>query len=160
MDDRKAILEALVTTLGQEEAILAELLRLADQMRDALIASDLPLLDEAVRRMGEEGDTLDQLELDRERLVSALGERPLSFDAAITLADSLGVPALGHCRSRLAHLASGLQEAQERNAQLVLGAVRLRERWFNILAGMIAPTYGARGRQNVSASRRFVSKSA
>ena len=160
MDPRKAVLEALVTTLGEEEAILAELLRLADRMRDALIASDIALLDEAARCMAEAGDRLDQVERDREQFVSGLGDSPLSFGAAIVLADELGVRSLGDCRRRLAGLALDLQQAQERNAQLVLGAVRMRERWFNILAGMIAPTYSARGRQNASASRRFVSKSA
>ena len=160
MDSRRPALEALVTLLGQEEATLAELLRLADRMRDALIASDFALLDEAVRSMSDAGDNLDDLERDRERIVSGLADGALSIDATIALADELGVPALSDRRSRVAALALDLQQAQERNAQLVLGAVRLRERWVNILAGMVAPTYGARGRQNVAASRRFVSKSA
>jgi len=160
MDPRKPVLEALVATLGREETTLAQLLHLADRMRDALIGSDFALLDETVHSMSEAGDNLDGLERDRECVVAGLAEGALSFDAAIALADAVGVPALRDRRSRIAALALDLQQAQERNAQLVLGAVRLRERWVNILAGMVAPTYGARGRQNVAASRRLVSKSA
>ncbi len=160
MDPRAPLLETLVVTLEQEEAVLSGLLDLAGQMRGALIASDFSLLDDTSRGMGEAAEHLDRLEHQRDQLAVGVGESRQQFASVIALADSLGISALGHLQSRLERLALDLRHAQERNAGLILGAVRLREHWFNILAGMIAPTYGSRGRQNVQPARRFVSKSA
>lgn len=160
MDARRAPLESLTALMSREEAVLGDLLRLADQMRDALITSDFALLEAAGNRMREAGELLDSLEGERESLMTSSGFEPASLEGAVALANQLGLPALESSRTRLAGIALSLEQAQERNARLVLGAVRLRERWFNILAGMISPTYGAGGRQNPSPGRRFVSKSA
>lgn len=160
MDQRVETLEGLRAVLHREEAVLADLLRSADMMRDALIASDFALLDSASKRMDAAGDDLETLEQERDELVEALGEGVKSLHDVVRIAETIGMAGFDRARERLAGAAFTLKEAQERNASLILGAARLRERWFNLLAGMASPTYGAGGRQQMRQRRGFVSKSA
>lgn len=160
MDSPIPLLEALAGVLAREEAALTELLRQADATRDALIASDFAALESANRSMQSSTSELLRLGRERETLLVSFGGPGATLNDALALASELGLSLLEVRRQRLAATASLLQQAQERNARLVLGAVRLRERWFNMLAGMISPTYGSAGRQNPAASRRFVSKTA
>ncbi len=160
MDSRLPVLESLAAQLTREESVLNDLLRSAEKMRDALIASDFALLEDVNAAMQSSASELEQLEEVRQALLASLQDPPATLDQAFALAAGLGLVGLSACRSRLASAALSLQQAQERNARLVLGAVRLRERWFNMLAGMVSPTYGAGGRQNPAPGRRFVSKSA
>lgn len=160
MDSRLPVLESLAAQLTREESVLNDLLRSAEKMRDALIASDFALLEDVNAAMQSSAAELAQLEEARQALLASLQDPPATVDQAFALASELGLAGLSATRSRLAGTALSLQQAQERNARLVLGAVRLRERWFNMLAGMVSPTYGAGGRQNPASGRRFVSRSA
>lgn len=160
MDARLSALESLAVALGEEEAVLARLLRLTDAMRDALIAADFDRLDEASNAMQAAAAEIVRLGRERDGLLAAIGGAGATLSEVLSVAASLGITALDSRRQRLVSAALSLQQAQERNARLVLGAVRLRERWFNMLAGMVSPTYGAGGRQNPAPGRRFVSKSA
>lgn len=160
MDSRLPALESLAAQLTLEESVLNDLLRSAEKMRDALIASDFALLEDVNAGMQSSASELERLEEARQALLTSLQDPPATLEEAFAFASELGLPALAASRARLASAALSLQQAQERNARLVLGAVRLRERWFNMLAGMVSPTYGSGGRQTPAPGRRLVSKSA
>ncbi len=151
-------LQPLRDVLLREEVLLRQLLQAADQMRDALINSDFALLEAASQTMREAGDELDQVENERQSALEAAAAP--SIDAALATTTAPARQDLEALVDRLRGTALDLRVAQERNAQLILGAARLRDRWYNLLVGMAAPTYGATGRQRAAAGRRFVSKSA
>src|SRR5262249_24875351 len=136
-----------------------ELVCLALDEQRALIESDY----EAILRLSTEqtvvADRIDQLDTVREALVTELDHGD-TLQQIRTLADSLGMDGFEAMRERLYVRALELRQAQEMNAQLILNAVKLKERWYAMLAGMASSTYGAAGKQELRPSRGIVSRSA
>jgi hypothetical protein len=159
-DARRTALAALWDVLGREEALLGDLLRHADAMRDALISSDYLALAAVTDEMTAGAERMEALEQERDELVASLGLDDASLHAVAALADTLGMKGFATVRQRLARAAAALHEAQERNAGLILGAARIRQRWFALLAGRSSPTYGSGGRHGQAHQAGFVSRSA
>lgn len=153
------LLESLLDLLLQQEDALTALVRLAMEEQEALIRSDYPAIEEVSGRMQEVADGMDRLDARRSAIVTQLGAGE-TLEELLPLAETHGMAAFGPLRERLLAEALQLREAQERNARLILNAVKLRERWYGLLAGMSAPTYGAAGRQELPRNRGLVSKSA
>ena len=78
----------------------------------------------------------------------------------VALADDLGVGGFAAARLQLVARAQELRDAQEQNARLLLNAMKLRDRWANLLGGFVAPGYSSDGRRHTSAARGTVSRSA
>lgn len=156
MDDRSRELEALLGVLLREEVALAGLVGLALEEQAALVQSDFTAIERTSAAMAAAADHLDALDAERLRLVLSLGADESLVDVP-TPGDG---PAVGAARTRLAARALELRDIQEANARLILDAVRLRERWYALLAGMTAPTYGSAGRQELATGRGMVSKTA
>ena len=140
-------LEALLKVLLEQEQLLTTLLSLANEEQLALIHSDFPALEAVSARMLAVAADMEQVDRARDAIVHELdaGDTLAKIEE---LADNLGMRRLGRARVRLQALASLLRDAQEANARLILDAVRVRERWFGLLAGMGQSTYGSAGRQS------------
>jgi len=158
-DARIADLEQLLDLFGRQETAIAELVHLALREQKALIHSDYAAIHEISDQMLAVAATIDRLDGERAELTSRLGN-PESLDELLPLADSLGIEGFGEARERLLSEATDLRRAQEQNASLILNAVRLRERWLALVAGMAAPTYGAAGQQELHRGRGLMSRSA
>lgn len=156
---RRALLEGVLAVLDRQEAALDELVALALTQREALIRNDIAAIERNAEAMQGVVQALDALDTERAGIVHQLGSGP-ALEALLPLADDLGVTGLRPARERLLARAQALREAQEANAALILNAAKLRERWYRMLAGLSAPTYGAGGRQELRQSRGLVSKSA
>lgn len=158
--DPAATVEKVLETLLLEERELAALVVLALEEQTALIASDYP----EISRLGElmliRAEVLGGLEQRRESLLHELGVGDSTLDTLLPLADDLGVAGFSEARVRLVARAAELREHQERNAHLLLSAMRLHEKWVNMFAAIASSTYGADGQQSLRAGRQFVSKSA
>lgn len=153
-------LEAVLQTLLQEEAGLQDLVVLALQEQEALITSDYP----AINRIGGEmlavANRVEDLERERLALLEPLGSGGLHLDELAPSFEAAGVPGFAAARLRLIARANELREAQERNARLILAAVKLQERWMSMFAALSSPTYSADGSQDLRASRGLMSRSA
>ncbi|MCC6382843.1 MAG: flagellar protein FlgN [Dehalococcoidia bacterium] len=159
MDGAPARLEALLVVLLAQEETLGALVEAAWEEERALVRSDYPAIEAVSARMQALADRLDHLDRSRSAIVTELGAGETLTELA-TLADHHGMDSFGALQKRLLAQASALRTAQERNARLILSAVRLRERWYGLLAGLAAPTYGAAGRQAMGGGHGLVSKSA
>lgn len=160
MSDRAAILETMLELLLREEESLARLIAFALDEQQALIASDFDAIDRVSAAMQAEADAMEQLERQRGAMLEALGLPEASLETLVPEAVAAGLPAFTEVRLRMAARAAELQDAQERNARLLLGAVKLQERWMNMLGGLTSSTYGAAGKQQLRPGRGIVSRSA
>lgn len=161
MDPRKATLEQLLQTLIDEEHVLAELVSLATDEQNALVLADHAAIQAVSAVLQTVAAGLEGLEKQRESLLSSIDGGCSTLSDLLPLARTLGVTGFAEAQTRLRARATELRQAQERNARLILGALRLRERWFNLLGGVgRASTYGAAGRQDAGLRRGFVSRSA
>lgn len=159
MEAREALLTALLETLTVEEELLDALAGLAAAQGKALMESAFVPLEAINEQMLALARSLAPLEQERINKTRALGVETLT-EAAI-LADQLGVPGFAGARERLIASADAFRACQERNAILVLNAVRLRERWANLIAGITSSqTYGAEGKRDIGQRRQIVSRSA
>lgn len=153
-------LEAVLQTLLQEEAGLQELVVLAIQEQEALITSDYA----AINRIGDDmlavAHRVEDLERERQALLEPLSTGDLHLDALVPSFDAAGIPGFAAARLRLIARANELRDAQERNARLILAAVKLQERWMSMFAALSSPTYSADGSQDLQASRGLMSRSA
>ena len=140
-------LESLLKVLLEQEQQLASLLALAKEEQLALIHSDFPTLEDVSARMHAVVLEMEQTDAARDAIVDELGAGD-TLAQIQELADNLGIRRLGRARARLQALTARLRDAQEANARLILDAVRVRERWFGLLAGMGQSTYGPAGRQS------------
>lgn len=159
MPDTRARLEALLDVLLAQEEALGALVEAACDEESALVRSDYAAIEAISAHMQALADHLDELDEARSAIVTELGAGETLADLA-PFADHHGMESFGPLQARLLARATALRAAQERNARLILSAVRLRERWYTLLAGLAAPTYGAAGRQELGAGHGLVSKSA
>jgi flagellar biosynthesis/type III secretory pathway chaperone len=152
-------LTALLRTLEQEEAEIVELIQLATEERSALIASDFPAVDSVTERMLQVAERIDRHEQRRQQLLNELGNAGAGLNEIVALAENHSVGGFPDARERLLERTGELQDLQEQNAQLILSAAKLRERWLAMLTRLANPTYGAGGQQQANESR-FLSRSA
>ncbi|MCK9518584.1 MAG: flagellar protein FlgN [Dehalococcoidia bacterium] len=159
MDEKVGLLEKLLELMLEQERALSELVSLAFSEQRAIIRSDFDAMNALSERMLGVVSQIDALEEARTELTSRLGHFQ-ALDELVPLADSLGVNGISDAHERLLEQAAKLRTAQDDNARLILNAVKLRERWLGLLAGLSSPTYGAAGQQEVHQSRGIVSRSA
>lgn len=146
---------ALLHILAAEEAILGELTGLAREMRQALVASDFERVNAVAMEMDQASRRLRMAEDERERVVTAMA----GPGATVSDLEAAGLPELDGVRARLLAAVEALQEAQEQNANVILGASRLVDRWLGVIVRLVDPTYGAEGKARHGGEPRFVSKS-
>jgi hypothetical protein len=160
MSDRTSILESMLDLLLREEEGLSRLIAFALEEQAALVSSDFEAIDRVSAAMQAEAEAMERLEHGRGAMLEALGQPEATLEALLPEAIAAGFPAFTDARLRMAASAAELQEAQERNARLLLGAVKLQERWMNMLGGLTSSTYGAAGKQQLRPGRGIVSRSA
>lgn len=139
-----------VERLDASEELLASLERLVAASRDleaALLRSDIASVERATAAMETALDGIDQL---------------LSRGAALLEGGHAGADTLGMepRHERLDELLRALRDQQERNAQLVLGALRLRRHWRRLLAALTPTTYGPDGTPELRSGRQLLSRKA
>lgn len=155
-----ASLESLRGVLLEQEDSLHVLIDLAADEQSALLSSDYAAIEHVSSLMHVAADRIEALQFQRVQLAAELGNAEATLEELLPIASELGIEGLAEARLRMAALAAELQESQERNARLLLSAVKLRERWVNHLAGMHQSTYGSEGKQQLSQARGIVSRSA
>lgn len=154
------VLADVLALLCEEERALGRLLELALDEQQALIQSDFDAITAVSARMADAAESIERLEANRLNLLRSVGAEALTLEELLPLADDLGVSGFAEARLQLGARAQELRDAQELNARLLLNAMKLRDRWANLLGGYLTPGYGSDGRRNVSDSRGTVSRSA
>ena len=160
MDVPAELLASVLELLLEEERQLAGLFDLALQEQSALIESDFDRISRVSESMQELASNIESLEVKRLNLLKTAGAEALSLQELLPLADDLGVGGFAAARLQLVARAQELRDAQEQNARLLLNAMKLRDRWANLLGGLVAPGYSSDGRRNSTATRGTVSRSA
>ena len=155
-----AVLEEVLALLCEEEQSLGRLISLALEEQQALVQSDFEAIEQVSARMAEAAESIESIEARRLNLLRSVGAESLTLEELLPLADDLGVSGFAEARLQLGARAQELKDAQELNARLLLNAMKLRDRWANLLGGYLTPGYGSNGRRNVSDSRGTVSRSA
>ena len=146
------VLQQVLSLFWEEEQALAALMRLALDEQQALVESDFDAVAGISNRMIDAANSMN--------LLRSVGAEALTLEDLLPLADDLGVDGFAEARLQLGARARELRDAQEQNARLLLNAMKLRDRWANMLGGYLAPGYGSNGRRGVSNSRGTVSRSA
>ena len=154
------VLADVLSLLCEEERALGRLLELALDEQQALIQSDFAAIETVSARMADAAESIERLEANRLNLLRSVGAEALTLEELLPLADDLGVSGFAEARLQMGTRAQELRDAQELNARLLLNAMKLRDRWANLLGGYLTPGYGSDGRRNVSDSRGTVSRSA
>lgn len=140
--EARAALEQLLVTLAEEETHIARLLQLGLRERDALVASDYDALNEVTAAMLATADDMDECEARRAALLDTLGKHGAGLDEIATFAGQFGFHGISEKGDTLRASIYALREVQEQNAQLLLSATRLRERWLAMLTRLSNPSYG------------------
>ena len=153
-------LESLHAILMAEEYELATLVTLALSEQEALVLADTPEIARLSSEMLAITGRMESLESARQRLLDEVGLAGATLADVLPIAEAGQVPDISGSRDRLVALATDLREVQERNARLILGAMRVRERWANLLANLGSSTYGASGRAFPERGPAYLSKSA
>jgi hypothetical protein len=160
MSTRSAVLEEVLALLCEEEKALADLIALAMDEQQALVQSDFEAISTISARMSDAAESIERIEARRLNLLRSVGAESLTLEELLPVADDLGVIGFADARLQLGARARELRDAQELNARLLLNAMKVRDRWANLLGGYIAPGYGSNGRRNVGDTRGTVSRSA
>ncbi len=151
--------ERLLNVLLREERLLGELLTLAREEQFAIIHADYAGIQRLSGRMEEAADAMETLATEREALVAEIDTGQTLAEIA-QAAETHGMRSLTRARRRLRMQVDELRGAQETNARLVIEAMRIRERWYGMLAGGVTATYGAAGQAEMRRGRGLVSRSA
>jgi len=154
------VLEQALDLLLEEERQLSTLLDLALQEQSALIASDFQRIAMVSESMQAASARIEAVEESRLNLLRTFGAETLTLQELAPLADDLGVDGFAAARGQLLARAKELRDAQELNARLLLNAMKVRDRWANLLGGFAAPGYSSDGRRQSSATRGAISRSA
>lgn len=150
----------VLRTLRTEEAELVALTVVARQELDALLRSDYEAVEAASSAMALRAHGIENLETERKRLLAEVGLEDETLDVVASAAEAAGVGGFADVRNSLLSSAAGLREAQERNARLLLSAMKLQERWITMFSALWSPTYGADGSQDRQVGHRLMSRSA
>ncbi len=154
------VLERVLELLLHEERHLSRLLALALEEQSALLESNFDRITATSAAMIEAANAIEALESERLNLLRTIGAEDRTIEDLLSLADDLGITGFAEARLALSVRARELKDAQERNANLLLNAMKLRERWANMLGGFTSPTYGAQGKRTARDGSGFVSRSA
>lgn len=154
------VLERVLELLLHEERHLSRLLALALEEQSALLESNFDRITATSAAMVEAANAIEALESERLNLLRTIGAEDRTIEDLLSLADDLGITGFAEARLALSVRARELKDAQERNANLLLNAMKLRERWANMLGGFTSPTYGAQGKRTARDGSGFVSRSA
>lgn len=154
------VLVDVLALLCDEEKALGSLIQLALDEQQALVESNFDAITTISARMVDAAECIERIETNRLNLLRSVGAESLTLEELLPLADDLGVSGFAEARLQLGARAQELRDAQEQNARLLLNAMKLRDRWANLLGGYLTPGYGSNGRRNVSDSRGTVSRSA
>lgn len=154
------VLERVLELLIHEERYLSMLLALALEEQSALLESNFERITATSAAMIEAANAIEALESERLNLLRTIGAEDRPIEELLSLADDLGIPGFAEARLALSVRAHELKDAQDRNANLLLNAMKLRERWTNMLGGFTSPTYGAQGKRTARDGSGFVSRSA
>ena len=160
MPAQAAVLEEVLALLCEEEQALAGLIGLALNEQQALVESDFDGISSISASMLDAAGSIERIESKRLNLLRSVGAESLTLEELLPLADDLGVEGFAQARLTLGARAQELRDAQEQNARLLLNAMKLRDRWANLLGGYLTPGYGSNGRRSVGDSRGTVSRSA
>lgn len=160
MDPRVAAFEEILEILHQEEVSLARLLAFALEEQAALIESDFGRIDRVSNQMLEAAATIEGLGKSRSSILRSLDSEGLSLEGLCPVAEGLGVTGFASARHRLLARALELKTVQEQNARLLLTAIKLRDRWANLLGGFVAPGYASNGRRDAGTTQGTVSRTA
>lgn len=156
-----AALEEILAMLCEEEHALCSLITLALEEQQALVNSDFESVATISAGMLDAAGAIEAIEANRLILLRTFGAEDLTLEELLPLADDLGVRGFAEARLRLGARAQELRDAQEQNARLLLNAMKLRDRWANLLGGYLAPGYSRDGgRQSAADTRGTVSRSA
>ena len=155
-----AVLEQVLSLLCDEEQALNGLIAFALEEQEALVESDFDAISATSARMLDAVEEIERIEANRLNLLRSVGAESLTLEELLPLADDLGVEGFTAARLQLGARAQELRDAQEQNARLLLNAMKVRDRWANMLAGQIAPGYSSNGRRSIGDSRGTVSRSA
>lgn len=156
----EAVLREVLAILCEEEQALGNLFALALEEQAALIQSDFEAITAVSARMQDAANRVEELEANRLNLLRSVGAESLTLEELMPLADDCGVNGFAVARLELGARARELKDAQEQNARLLLNAMKLRDRWANLVGGYTAAGYGNNGRKNVTGARGTVSRSA
>ena len=154
------MLQEVLELLCEEEQALAQLFALALEEQTALIQSDFETISRISDEMLEAAASVEACEARRLNLLRSVDAESLTLEELLPLADDLGVTGFAAVRLQLGARAQELKDAQEQNARLLLNAMKVRDRWANLVGGYLAPGYSNNGRRNASNSRGTVSRSA
>lgn len=154
------VLERVLELLLHEERHLSRLLALALEEQSALLESNFDRITATSAAMIEAANAIEALESERLNLLRTIGAEDRTIEDLLSLADDLGITGFAEARLALSVRARELKDSQERNANLLLNAMKLRERWANMLGGFTSPTYGAQGKRTARDGSGFVSRSA
>lgn len=160
MEARANVLRQVLALLREEEQALSDLFALALEEQAALIQSDFEAINMISGKMLDAAGRVEELELNRLNLLRSVHADELTLEELLPIADDLGVSEFASARLELGARARELQDAQEQNARLLLNAMKLRDRWANLVAGYSPAGYGNDGRKNLGATRGAISRSA
>ena len=154
-----AAYERLLQVLLREERLLANLITLAHEEQLAIVHANYGEIERISALMEQAAEDMDTVAAEREALVAEIDTGQTLAEIA-KAAETLGIRSLGRARRRLRAQMEVLRRAQETNARLILEAIRIRERWYGMLAGGVTATYGAAGQPELRRARGLVSRSA
>lgn len=155
-----AVLTSVLSLLLEEETQLARLITLALDEQAALLDSNFDRITGTSAAMIDAANAIEAIEAERIALLRSIGAQDLTIEELLPLAEEFGINGFAEARLALSARARELRDAQERNATLLLNAMKLRDRWANLLGGFSSPTYGAQGLRTPGEGSGFVSRSA
>lgn len=155
-----AVLTSVLSLLLEEETQLARLITMALDEQAALLDSNFDRITGTSAAMIDAANAIEAIEAERIALLRSIGAQDLTIEELLPLAEEFGINGFAEARLALSARARELRDAQERNATLLLNAMKLRDRWANLLGGFSSPTYGAQGLRTPGEGSGFVSRSA
>ncbi len=159
---------ALVAALTEERGLYGDLVALTQREETAIVGGDVRALTTIVDEKEQLLELLAALETERmtalTAVAAALGQAgaPLEFGDVLAVATSAERDALLAVGAALREQASALQQANDRNAQLLRGSQQLVDRWIQYLRTVIGGslTYNPHGAAGTARTTRVLDRSA
>lgn len=152
--------EKLLDVLQRQEAALGALVVIAERQQDALVTSNYEGIERSAREMAQATVIVAELDIQRIGTLSEMGREDASISDLVEAAAGAGVSGFAETRDGLDRAMSALRTVQEINAQIILSASKLAERWAGALAGLVGSTYGPEGKAAMGDAGGFVSRQA